>query len=99
MEEERSESVSSESQNGRHQDSKPPPTEADGRGKHRKLAELNRLNQEIRYLEEELEELDKTDKATSSCKEYVIHELHPNYDTDFQSSCLTSFSLQCEFIE
>ncbi|GLJ34727.1 hypothetical protein SUGI_0698870 [Cryptomeria japonica] len=71
MEEERAQSVSTESQNGQQQDSKPPCTETDGRGKHRKQVELNRLNQEIRYLEEELEELDKTDKATSPCKEMV----------------------------
>uniref|UniRef100_A0A0C9RGM4 TSA: Wollemia nobilis Ref_Wollemi_Transcript_26263_1144 transcribed RNA sequence n=1 Tax=Wollemia nobilis TaxID=56998 RepID=A0A0C9RGM4_9CONI len=71
MEEEMSKSGSLESQNGQSQDTRPPLTETDVRGKHRKLAELNRLNQEIRYLEEELDELDKTEKAASPCKEMI----------------------------
>uniref|UniRef100_A0A0E0GQU9 Uncharacterized protein n=2 Tax=Oryza TaxID=4527 RepID=A0A0E0GQU9_ORYNI len=35
----------------------------DTRGRHRIQAELKKLEQEARFLEEELEELDKTDKA------------------------------------
>eukprot|EP00252_Welwitschia_mirabilis_P008103 TRINITY_DN19810_c0_g1_i2.p1 TRINITY_DN19810_c0_g1~~TRINITY_DN19810_c0_g1_i2.p1 ORF type:complete len:115 (-),score=33.97 TRINITY_DN19810_c0_g1_i2:118-462(-) len=46
--------------------------EADVRGKHRKLAELQKLNQEIRYLEEEIEELDKLERATNACKEMLV---------------------------
>ncbi|KAK9146550.1 hypothetical protein Sjap_006453 [Stephania japonica] len=44
----------------------------DVRGKHRLLAELKRLEQETRFLEEELEELDKTTEASAVCKECVL---------------------------
>lgn len=72
MEQETDRSVSTGVQNGRPQDSKQPSTEMDVAGKHRKQAELYRLTQEIRYLEEELEDLDKIDKATSACKEMLL---------------------------
>eukprot|EP00249_Psilotum_nudum_P003329 c16727_g1_i1 orf=326-733(+) len=41
------------------------------RGKHRRRADLNRLNQEIRFLEEELEGLEKTDLASTACKDMM----------------------------
>ncbi|KAJ4722558.1 guanine nucleotide-binding protein subunit gamma 2-like [Melia azedarach] len=41
----------------------------DTRGKHRIQAELKRLEQEARFLEEELEQLEKTEKASAECKE------------------------------
>ncbi|KAK4258039.1 hypothetical protein QN277_007549 [Acacia crassicarpa] len=43
----------------------------DTRGKHRIQAELKRLEQEARFLEEELEQLEKTGKASTSCKEML----------------------------
>ena len=49
MEQETNKLVSTGAQNGRPQDSKQPPTEMDVGGKHRKLAELHRLNQESRF--------------------------------------------------
>ncbi|KAL9228673.1 hypothetical protein vseg_004226 [Gypsophila vaccaria] len=52
---------------------------SDTRGKHRILAELKRLDQETRFVEEELEQLSKTDNlnananananASSACKD------------------------------
>ncbi|KAH0640340.1 hypothetical protein KY285_036926 [Solanum tuberosum] len=42
---------------------------ADTRGKHRISAELKRLEQETRFLEEELELLDKMEKASAACKD------------------------------
>ncbi|CAL8989759.1 unnamed protein product [Prunus brigantina] len=44
---------------------------ADTRGKHRIQAELKRLEQEARFLEEELEQLEKMDKASAACKEIL----------------------------
>ncbi|GAV57532.1 G-gamma domain-containing protein [Cephalotus follicularis] len=44
-------------------------TATDTRGKHRILAELKRLEQEARFLEEELEQLEKIEKPSSACKE------------------------------
>ncbi|KAK7278371.1 hypothetical protein RJT34_23399 [Clitoria ternatea] len=44
---------------------------ADTRGKHRIHAELKRLEQETRFLEEELEQLEKMEKASTSCKEML----------------------------
>ncbi|XP_055813585.1 guanine nucleotide-binding protein subunit gamma 1 isoform X1 [Solanum dulcamara] len=44
---------------------------ADTRGKHRISAELKRLEQETRFLEEELELLDKMEKASAACKEML----------------------------
>ncbi|XP_010279294.1 PREDICTED: guanine nucleotide-binding protein subunit gamma 1-like [Nelumbo nucifera] len=46
---------------------------ADTRGKHRILAELKRLEQETRFLEEELEELEKTDKVSAACEELLTN--------------------------
>ncbi|XP_021751738.1 guanine nucleotide-binding protein subunit gamma 2-like [Chenopodium quinoa] len=43
----------------------------DARGKHRIIAELKRLEQETRFVEEELEQLEKTENATSACKELM----------------------------
>ncbi|KMS95256.1 hypothetical protein BVRB_010590 [Beta vulgaris subsp. vulgaris] len=43
----------------------------DTRGKHRVLAELKRLEQETRFVEEELEQLDKTESVSSACKELL----------------------------
>ncbi|KAL6532373.1 Guanine nucleotide-binding protein subunit gamma 2 [Orobanche gracilis] len=44
----------------------------DTRGKHRISAEFKRLEQEVRFLEEELEELEKVDKASGACKEMLL---------------------------
>lgn len=44
---------------------------ADTRGKHRILAELKRLEQEARFLEEELEQLEKIETASAACKELL----------------------------
>ncbi|XP_051127556.1 guanine nucleotide-binding protein subunit gamma 2 [Andrographis paniculata] len=46
---------------------------ADVRGKHRISAELKRLDQETRFLEEELEQLEKMDKASAACKELLVN--------------------------
>eukprot|EP00252_Welwitschia_mirabilis_P013088 TRINITY_DN28917_c0_g1_i1.p1 TRINITY_DN28917_c0_g1~~TRINITY_DN28917_c0_g1_i1.p1 ORF type:complete len:117 (+),score=24.45 TRINITY_DN28917_c0_g1_i1:309-659(+) len=46
--------------------------DTDVRSRYRRLAELQKLNQEIQYLEEEIEGLDKLDRATSACKEMLI---------------------------
>lgn len=45
---------------------------ADTRGKHRILADLKRLEQESRFLEEELEQLEKMGAASTSCNEMLI---------------------------
>lgn len=45
---------------------------ADTRGKHRILAELKRLEQEARILEEELDQIKKMEKASPSCKELLV---------------------------
>nr|DAD36624.1 TPA_asm: hypothetical protein HUJ06_007265 [Nelumbo nucifera] len=42
---------------------------ADAGGKHRIIAELKRLEQETRFLEEEIEELEKTEKVSAACQE------------------------------
>ncbi|CAO2838384.1 unnamed protein product [Amaranthus hypochondriacus] len=48
------------------------PTQSiDTRGKHRILAELKRLEQETRFVEEELEQLDKTENAAAACQELL----------------------------
>ncbi|XP_057424210.1 guanine nucleotide-binding protein subunit gamma 2-like [Lotus japonicus] len=44
---------------------------ADTRGKHRVHAELKRTEQEAKFLEEELEQLEKMEKASTSCKEMI----------------------------
>ncbi|KAI6693322.1 hypothetical protein NL676_021032 [Syzygium grande] len=45
----------------------------DTRGKHRIQAELKRLEQESRFLEEELEQLEKMEKASVACMELLTH--------------------------
>lgn len=42
---------------------------AENRGKHRILAELKRLEQETGFLEEELNQLEKMEKASADCKD------------------------------
>ncbi|KAF7804706.1 guanine nucleotide-binding protein subunit gamma 2 [Senna tora] len=44
---------------------------SDKRGKHRILAELKRLEQDTKFLEEELEELEKTENVSTICKELL----------------------------
>ncbi|KAI8566336.1 hypothetical protein RHMOL_Rhmol02G0032900 [Rhododendron molle] len=44
---------------------------ADTRGKHRISAELKRLEQESRFLEEELEQLERMGSALASCNEML----------------------------
>ncbi|KAL4567319.1 hypothetical protein LXL04_022900 [Taraxacum kok-saghyz] len=44
---------------------------ADTRGKHRISAELKRLEQETRFLEEELDQLEKMEAASTACKEIL----------------------------
>lgn len=52
---------------------------ADTRGKHRITAELKRLEQEARFLEEELEQLEKTERASAACRELLsIVESRPD---------------------
>ncbi|EEF41382.1 conserved hypothetical protein [Ricinus communis] len=41
----------------------------DTRGRHRILAELKRVEQEIKFYQEELEELEKTDNVSTVCEE------------------------------
>ncbi|CAD6213697.1 unnamed protein product [Miscanthus lutarioriparius] len=43
----------------------------DLRGRHRIQAELKKLEQEARFLEEELEELEKADKVSSALQEFL----------------------------
>ncbi|XP_073135171.1 guanine nucleotide-binding protein subunit gamma 1-like [Henckelia pumila] len=43
----------------------------DVKGKHRIAAELKRLEQETRFLEEELELIEKTGKVSFACKELL----------------------------
>ncbi|XP_057467393.1 guanine nucleotide-binding protein subunit gamma 2-like [Actinidia eriantha] len=51
----------------------------DARGKHRISAELKRLEQETRFLEEELEQLEKMEVASAACKELLsIVETKPD---------------------
>ncbi|KAF5188109.1 Guanine nucleotide-binding protein subunit gamma 2 like [Thalictrum thalictroides] len=46
---------------------------ADTRGKHRILAELKRLEQETRSLEEELEVLENTEKVSAACQQLLLN--------------------------
>ncbi|XP_047323618.1 guanine nucleotide-binding protein subunit gamma 2-like [Impatiens glandulifera] len=51
----------------------------DTRGKHRISAELKRLEQETRFLEEELEKLERIENASAACKEMLsILETKPD---------------------
>ncbi|VVB06725.1 unnamed protein product [Arabis nemorensis] len=43
----------------------------DARGKHRILAELGRVEQEVRFLEKELEELERTDSVSTVCEALI----------------------------
>ncbi|XP_050137838.1 guanine nucleotide-binding protein subunit gamma 2-like isoform X2 [Malus sylvestris] len=43
----------------------------DNRGRHRILAELSRLEQELKFLEEELEELERTENVSTICSETI----------------------------
>ncbi|CAJ2628224.1 guanine nucleotide-binding protein subunit gamma 2-like [Trifolium pratense] len=58
---------------------------SDTRGKHRIHAELKRLEQETRYLEEELEKLERMDKASTSCKE-ILSNVEKRPDPLLQST-------------
>lgn len=51
---------------------RPAPSAPDVRGRRRRAAELNRLDQQIKILEEELENLDNTDRASTVCKEVLV---------------------------
>uniref|UniRef100_A0A7N0UE33 G protein gamma domain-containing protein n=1 Tax=Kalanchoe fedtschenkoi TaxID=63787 RepID=A0A7N0UE33_KALFE len=44
----------------------------DARGKHRIAAELKRMEQEARFLEEELAQVEKMDLASAVCQEFVV---------------------------
>ncbi|MED6144159.1 Guanine nucleotide-binding protein subunit gamma 2 [Stylosanthes scabra] len=71
---------------------------AETRGKHRVHAEVKRLEQEARFLEEELEQLERMDKASAPCKETLnnvetrpdpllpstIGPLNPSWDRWFE---------------
>ncbi|KAL5702164.1 Guanine nucleotide-binding protein subunit gamma 1 [Ranunculus cassubicifolius] len=46
---------------------------ADTRGKHRITAELKRLEQEARSLEEELEELERTERVSAACQQLLLN--------------------------
>ncbi|KAB2616108.1 guanine nucleotide-binding protein subunit gamma 1 [Pyrus ussuriensis x Pyrus communis] len=43
----------------------------DNRGRHRILAELSRVEQELKFLEEELEELERTENVSTICSELL----------------------------
>ncbi|GAA0164597.1 hypothetical protein LIER_20191 [Lithospermum erythrorhizon] len=45
----------------------------DSKGKQRISAELKRVEQETKFLEEELEQLNEMEKASEACKELVAH--------------------------
>ncbi|KAH1081382.1 hypothetical protein J1N35_021143 [Gossypium stocksii] len=45
---------------------------ADTRGKHRILAELKRVEQESKFLEEEMEELERTDNVSTLSEELLL---------------------------
>ncbi|GMI73792.1 Arabidopsis G-protein gamma-subunit 1, G-protein gamma-subunit 1 [Hibiscus trionum] len=44
---------------------------ADNRGKHRILAELKHVEQESKFLEEEMEKLEETDNVSALCNELL----------------------------
>ncbi|XP_039027419.1 guanine nucleotide-binding protein subunit gamma 1-like isoform X2 [Hibiscus syriacus] len=56
---------------------------ADTRGKHRILAELKRVQQESKFLEEEVEELDRTDNVSTLCEE-TNGPINPSWDRWFE---------------
>ncbi|XP_031475785.1 guanine nucleotide-binding protein subunit gamma 2 [Nymphaea colorata] len=47
------------------------PVTADSRGKHRIQAELKRLEQEARFLEKEIEELEATENVSITCQDLI----------------------------
>ncbi|KAE8679628.1 Guanine nucleotide-binding protein subunit gamma 1 [Hibiscus syriacus] len=49
---------------------------ADTRGKHRILAELKRVQQESKFLEEEVEELDRTDNVSTLCEDMLLRTVN-----------------------
>ncbi|WOL19805.1 hypothetical protein Cni_G28607 [Canna indica] len=49
-----------------------PPRTGDFLGKHRLSAAISRLNQEIQFLEEELNELEAMEPSSSACKEIFL---------------------------
>jgi len=51
---------------------RPAPGTPDLRGINHKLAELNRLDQQIKDFEEELKKLDSTDRASTVCGEVLV---------------------------
>ncbi|XP_057427555.1 uncharacterized protein LOC130720870 isoform X2 [Lotus japonicus] len=51
-----------------------PAAAADKRGKHRILAELKRLDQDSKYLQEELEELDKSENVSTICMDAACYK-------------------------
>ncbi|KAI6684268.1 hypothetical protein NL676_030181 [Syzygium grande] len=46
---------------------------SDKRGKYRIMAEIKRLEQDSKFLEEELEELERLEDASSICKELLLY--------------------------
>ncbi|XP_009417106.2 guanine nucleotide-binding protein subunit gamma 1-like [Musa acuminata AAA Group] len=48
------------------------PAPSDAKGKHRISAELKRLEQEARFLEEEISELEKIEKVSASLHELLL---------------------------
>ncbi|XP_008449364.1 guanine nucleotide-binding protein subunit gamma 2 isoform X2 [Cucumis melo] len=60
-------------------------TVVDSRGKHRILAELKRLEQELRYLQEELDEVEKMGNISSICKE-LNGVVNPSWNRWFEGS-------------
>ncbi|CAL9144029.1 unnamed protein product [Musa hybrid cultivar] len=48
------------------------PAPSDTRGKHRISAEVKRLEQESRSLEEELQQLEKTEKLSAGLQEFLL---------------------------
>ncbi|KAJ8764591.1 hypothetical protein K2173_013184 [Erythroxylum novogranatense] len=51
----------------------------DTRGKHRIQAEVKRLEQEARFLEEEIDQLERMEKASAACKEMLTTvEIRPD---------------------
>ncbi|XVF63016.1 hypothetical protein PTKIN_Ptkin09bG0055000 [Pterospermum kingtungense] len=71
---------------------------ADTRGKHRIQAEVKRLEQEARFVEEELEQIERMEMASAACKEMLsnvesrpdpllpitIGPLNPSWDRWFE---------------
>ncbi|XP_078442480.1 guanine nucleotide-binding protein subunit gamma 1-like isoform X2 [Wolffia australiana] len=53
------------------------------KGKHRIVAELKRFEQETKFLEEELEKLEKTDRVSSACQ-LTIGPVNPSWERWFE---------------